>query len=304
MRRLCPIIKPILIVVALFQSAGPSIATELPLTGDLIGENQTYVTRKEDTLVALARLYDVGFVELRAVNPTVDPWLPGAGLQLTLPLAHLLPDGVRKGILVNIGDLRLYYFKPGARTVTTFPIGTPRLQRVIPIGVTRIVKKRRHPVWIPPESIRAERPDLPRMVPAGPDNPLGDLALNLGWLHYVIHGTNKPAGVGRRVSSGCIRLYPEDIRRLFSDVTVGERVQVVDQPVKVGWSDGALYLEAHPTKLQTDQIEAEGHFKIAKMPDVRSYIRGKAGAHAKDINWRRVEHALLERRGVPVRITR
>jgi len=304
MRRFRAAIKAILIAIGLLQSAGPAAATDLHLADDLIGESQTYVTRDEDTLVAVARLYDLGFVELRAANPAIDPWLPGAGKTLTLPTAHLLPDGSREGIVVNIGDLRLYRFTEGASTVTTFPIGTPRVKRVIPIGVTQVIRKRRNPVWIPPESIRAERPELPVMVPPGPDNPLGALALNLGWKGYVIHGTNKPAGVGRRVSSGCIRLYPEDIRRLFGNVAVGERVQVIDQPVKAGWHDGGLYLEAHPTKKQTDQVEAEGWFTVAEIPDIRAYIRAKAGVHAKNVDWRRVELVLLERRGVPVRITR
>lgn len=292
------------IVAGLGRVTGLAIAAELPLAGDLIGEVQTYTTRDEDTLVAVARLYDVGFVELRAANPSIDPWLPGAGVHLTLPSAHLLPDGPRTGIVVNIGDLRLYRFKGGASTVTTFPIGTPRIKKVIPIGVTAVAKKRRNPVWIPPASIRAEQPDLPVMVPAGPDNPLGALALNLGWRGYVIHGTNKPAGVGRRVSSGCIRLYPEDIKRLFQDVAKGERVRVVDQPVKAGWSGGQLYLEAHPTKAQADQIEADGGFSAVQVPDMQAYIRAKAGARGEYVDWRRVERVLAERRGVPVPITR
>jgi L,D-transpeptidase ErfK/SrfK len=293
-----------LVAAGLGCPGGLAFAAEIPRNGDLIGDVQTYPTRDEDTLIAVARLYDLGFVELRAANPTVDPWLPGAGVRLTLPSAHLLPDGPREGIVVNIGDLRLYRFKRGASTVATFPIGTPRVKKVIPIGVTAIAKKRRNPVWIPPASIRAERPGLPVMVPPGPDNPLGALALNLGWRGYVIHGTNKPAGVGRRVSSGCIRLYPEDIKRLFRDVATGERVRVVDQPVKAGWSGGPLYLEAHPTKAQADEIEADGKFTPVEIPDIRAYIRAKAGSRAANVDWRRVERVLAERRGVPVPITR
>lgn len=280
-------------------------ATELPAGNDLIGDIQSYVTRDEDTLIAVARLYDLGFVELRAANPGVDPWLPGAGAQLTLPTAHLLPDGPRAGIVVNIGDLRLYRFAAGSSMVATYPIGTPRMKKVIPFGKTTIVKKRRNPVWIPPASIRAERPDLPVMVPPGPDNPLGVLALNLGWRGYVIHGTNKPAGVGRRVSSGCVRLYPEDIKRLFGAVSEGERVTVVDQPVKAGWSGGQLYLEAHPTRAQADQIEADGRFTAAQvnLPELRGYIRRKAGPYASTVDWARAERTLAERRGIPVVIT-
>lgn len=292
------------IAVCVGWAGGIAFAAELPVSRDLIGQIQAYVTRDEDTLAAVSRLYDLGFVELRAANPKVDPWLPGAGMQLTLPTAHLLPDGPRAGIVVNIGDLRLYRFTAGSSAVATYPIGTPRMEKVIPFGETTITKKRRNPVWIPPASIRAERPDLPAMVPPGPDNPLGALALNLGWQGYVIHGTNKPAGVGRRVSSGCVRLYPEDIERLFRVVSKGDRVTVVDQPVKAGWSGGQLYLEAHPTRRQADEIEADGRFSVAEIPDMRAYIRAKAGSRGNDVNWVRVERTLAERRGIPVMITR
>lgn len=281
-----------------------AFAAELSRQGDLVGQLQTYTTRYEDTLIAVARRHDIGFVELRAANPEVDPWLPGADVQLTLPTAHLLPDGPRDGIVVNIGDLRLYRFGKSATPVTSYPIGTPKLERVIPLGTTSITKKRRNPVWIPTDSIRAERPDLPAVVAPGPDNPLGALALNLAWRNYVIHGTNKPAGVGRRVSSGCIRLYPEDIERLFASVSVGDRVRVVDQPVKAGWSDGRLYLEAHPTKQQADEIEADGYFAKAEIPDLRAYLDAKAGPRADRIDWDRVERVLIERRGIPVPILR
>lgn len=296
-------LRATVVLICLGRPAGPAAAVEVAAGDDMIGRVRTYETRDEDTLIDVARLNGLGFVELRAANAAVDAWLPGAGVRLSLPTAHLLPDGPRKGIVVNIGDLRLYRFTAGGASVATYPIGTPRLDKVIPFGETTVVKKRRNPVWIPPASIRAERPDLPIMVPPGPDNPLGALALNLGWRGYVIHGTNKPAGVGRRVSNGCIRLYPEDIRGLFGVVSEGERVRVVDQPVKAGWHDGRLYLEAHPTKAQADEIEAQGYFTKAEVPDLRSYIGAKAGQLANRVDWRLVERVLLERRGVPVPVT-
>jgi len=292
----------ILFLVWLAGHGNSAFAASVARDGDLIGQIQTYVTQDEDTLIAVSRRYGVGFVELRAANPGVDAWLPGSGVRLTLPTAHLLPDGPREGIVVNIGDLRLYRFGGGMAAIATYPIGTPKLEKFIPMGVTTIAKKRRNPVWMPPASIRAERPELPAMVPPGPDNPLGKLALNLGWRGYAIHGTNKPAGVGRRVSSGCIRLYPEDIETLFRLVAEGEKVRVVDQPVKVGWSQGRLYIEAHPTKAQSDELEADGAFSRAEIPDIRASVRAKAGARANTIDWRRVEQALIERRGVPVQI--
>jgi L,D-transpeptidase ErfK/SrfK len=166
------------------------------------------------------------------------------------------------------------------------------------------VEKRKNPTWFPPPSLRAERPELPESVPPGPDNPLGDFALSLEWPNFVIHGTNKPDGVGRRVSHGCIRLYPENIETLFAMVPVGTPVTIVDQPVKTGWSDGALYLEVHPTQAEADQVEAEGVIADPAPLDVESVILAKAGKRRDAIDWPVAARTAQERRGLPVRITR
>lgn len=291
-------------------SALPHIAAgaDLPVRGELIGEISEYHIKMEDTLLDVARRFDVGFVALRATNPGVDAWVPAAGTRLTLPTAHILPEGRRTGMVINLPEQRLYFFRGVPGAVTTFPLGTPRDGCPIPHGTTTVIRKRAQPTWTPPPSIRAERPDLPDHVPPGPANPLGEFALDLGWKGYLIHGTNKPDGIGRRVTHGCIRLYPEDIAQLFAAVQVGTWVTVIDQPVKLGWSDGALYLEAHPTAGEADQIEALG---VVQRPDVgvdeinRNFqIRTKAGALADRIDWDTVRKVLRERRGVPVRITR
>jgi L,D-transpeptidase ErfK/SrfK len=152
--------------------------------------------------------------------------------------------------------------------------------------------------------MRSENPDLPAVVPAGPDNPLGNRAMYLGWPQYLVHGTNKPLGIGRRVSSGCIRMYPEDIEYLFETIPVGTKVTVVDQPIKLSWIDDALYIEAHPTQVQSDQIEASGTFDPLLDSKVVDQVLAVAGADAPLLDWSRIRQATIERRGYPIRITR
>lgn len=244
---------------------------------DMIGEPAQYRTRYEDTLLEVARRFGLGYVEMMAANPTLDPWLPGEGTKVSLPTRHLLPDAPRKGIVVNLGDMRLYHFHSDG-TVRSYPIGIGRQGAHTPLGHTTITLKREAPTWIPPASIRKEKPDLPAAIGPGPNNPLGDYALNLGWPSYVIHGTNRPYGIGRRVSHGCIRLYPEDIQDLFENVEVGTPVTVVDQPVKLGWWQGALYLEVHPDRSIADLIEQGRDIPPARLDDtlakrIRAFAR-------------------------------
>lgn len=281
--------------------AGPAAAVREGQ--DLLGEAQAYELSPGETLLDVARRNDLGFVELVAANPGVDPWVPGAGVELTLPTAHLLPDAPRDGIVINLAELRLYYFAPEG-PVATFPLGTGKAGRETPLGETRVVAKRANPTWVPPPSIRAERPHLPAAVPPGPNNPLGAFALDLGWDQYVIHGTNKPFGIGRRVSHGCIRLYPEDIARLFEEVSIGARVTVVDQPVKIGWSGRDLYLEVHPTQSQTDEIEKGRRPTPEPVADLKALVGRAAGSEAHRVDWDAVRRAARERSGVPVQITR
>lgn len=279
-------------------------AAELRTRGDLIGAMRDYVIKKHDILNDIARHYDLGFVALRAANPKVDPWLPGEGTKITLPTEHVLPNTPRRGIVINLAEQRLYYFHGGPVSVTSYPVGIPRSMVDAHMGSTKIVRKRANPSWIPTPSLRKEEPDLPRVIPPGPNNPLGAFAMYLGWQYYVIHGTNKPDGVGRRVSHGCIRLYPEDIKALFAAVKIGTPVTIVDQPVKVGWSDGALYLEVHPTQRETDEVELDGFVKDPIPLDARSVILAKAAGFSDKIDWKLVARTVRERRGIPVKITR
>ncbi len=271
--------------------------------GDMLGQLRLHRVQKDETLIDIALREGLGFVELRAANPGVDPWIPKVGQTLVLPTAHLLPAAPRRGIVINLAEQRLYHFPPGGAPLT-FPVGIGRAGCETPTGETRIVRKREHPTWVPPDSIRAERPNLPSAVPPGPGNPLGNHALDLGWESLVIHGTNQPLGIGRRVSHGCLRLYPADIAALFDAVTVGTRVRILDQPMKIGWSGGELYLEVHPTQRQADQLEASGQLTPEPVFGLDAKLLHAAGTAAVRLDWLTIESAARERRGIPLRVTR
>lgn len=270
---------------------------------DIIGANRYYQVREDETLLEIARLHDLGFIELVSANPGLDPWIPEQGRTVLLPGMHILPDAPRRGIVINRPELRLYYYGDGTGPPVTYPIGVGRLGRETPLGSTSVVAKRENPAWTPPPSIRVERPELPATVPPGLDNPLGLFAMNLGWRNYVIHGTNKPHGIGRRVSSGCIRLYPEDIEQLFDIVDVGTPVMIVDQEFKLGWSAGELYMEIHPTVAEGDELEEKGWYMPTEASGLKERILEAAGIHAARIDWQTVTKAERTKRGIPVRIT-
>ncbi len=270
-----------------------------------VGEMETYTAVYEDTLVHLARKHDLGFVEVRAANPTLDPWIPGEGAEVILPKRHLLPDTKREGIVVNLPEMRVYAYLNGDEAPYTYPIGIGREGLATPTGETSIVRKKEGPTWRPTPRMRKEDPKLPASVPPGPENPLGTHALYFGWPTYAMHGTNKPFGIGRRVSSGCIRMYPEDIKKFFEQVPVGTKVTVVEQPIKLGWIDNDLYLEAHPDMAQAIKMEETGvvEQQTFREEDMER-IMEMAGEYNDRINWPKVRAALRERTGYPVRIAR
>jgi L,D-transpeptidase ErfK/SrfK len=227
----------------------------LPAAGQfLVGQLQDTRVREGETLLDIARRYSVGLDELEEANPGVDPWLPPVGQRVLIPSQHLLPNVPRKGIVVNLPELRLYYFpkaKAGEqRVVMTYPLGIGSEGRAIPVTLTSVIQKKIDPPWVVPASILAEHQadgdPLPKVVPPGPDNPLGRYALRLGLSSFLIHSTNHPYSVGMRISHGCLRMYPEDIEELFGKVAVGTPVRIIDQPYKAGWQGGVLYLETHP----------------------------------------------------------
>jgi L,D-transpeptidase ErfK/SrfK len=268
-------------------------------SSDVIGESRVIAARYEDTFVALARTYDLGFEELREANPDVDPWLPGEGTKIVLPTQFVLPDAPRKGIVINLPELRLYYFPDeDGRRVITHPISIGRMDWSTPLGLTRVQSKVSNPAWYPPESIReehaAENRPLPAVVPPGPDNPLGKHALRLALPGYLIHGTNKPAGVGMRVTHGCIRLFPEDIKALFDNVPVGTPVRIVNQPYKLGWGEGGLYLEAHPPLAENG--EERPPLNMTEL--TRAFVAATENRYGQ-VDWDLAERIVREGRGTP-----
>jgi L,D-transpeptidase ErfK/SrfK len=291
------VIGAFLVFLQIGALAGPAVAQ------DVIGALAHMKAREKDTLYDIARRENLGIAELLAANPGIDPWMLYPGQEILMPKAHVLPDGPREGIVINLADQRLYFFPPGG-TVLSFPVGIGRAGSETPPGETTIVGKRENPSWRPPESIRAENPHLPKIVPPGPGNPLGGHALDLGWAGYVIHGTNKPYGIGRRVSHGCIRLNSQDAELLYALVPLGTAVRIVDQPVKIGWKDGRLYLEIHPSQAQCDEIVAREAMTFAEIPDLMSRLLQKVEGDADSLDWRRIDRIAEERRGIPYPISR
>jgi L,D-transpeptidase ErfK/SrfK len=279
------------------QSA--SAATFVP-AGDVIGSVEHYRVTEKDNLYEIARQYDIGIVELLAANPGIDPWIPESGTELTITSMHVLPATPRKGIVINLSELRLFYYAEDG-SVTTFPIGIGREGWRTPIGKTKVLRKRKNPLWTPPPSIREEEPDLPEVILPGPDNPLGEYALDLGIHGVLIHGTNRPYGVGKRSSHGCIRLYPEDIKALFNTTSVGIPVTIIDMPYKLGWRDDTLFLEVTPTQEQSDVIAEYGKPVPISIPEVYEKVRKMAGENT-EINWYAVEETLKQNSGIPVAI--
>ena len=290
-------------LVGVWFSSGCNIASMVDGDGNL-RETASYTAAYEDTLLEVARRFNLGYVEMVAANPETDPWLPGEGTEVVLPTIHLVPDVEPEGIVINLADMRLYFFDTEDGAPISYPIGIGREGLGTPTGTTEVVRKKVDPSWRPTPRMRAEDPELPEVVPPGEDNPLGNRAMYLGWPAYLIHGTNKPWGIGRRVSSGCIRMYPEDVEELFEKIEIGTKVTVVDEPIKLGWIDGELYMEAHPTQQQSDQIEAMGRFEPLLPGSIVDLVQKVAGEHVARLDWSRIRRAAVERRGYPVRVTR
>ena len=284
----------------------PNDRFPLPPAGtDVIGSIQVTSARAEDTLHDIARRYDLGYEEIIAANPGVDPWVPGEGTQVVLPTAFILPGGAREGLVLNLAAMRLFYFPEAApgepAEVITHPVGIGREGWRTPQGTTRVIQKTANPVWTVPASVRREHArqgdPLPPVVPAGPDNPLGEYAMRLGMPSYLIHGTNKPWGVGMRVSHGCVRLYPEDIARLFPEVPVGTPVRIIDEPYLAGWRGGQLYLEAH-LPLAEDTRHQDG-----SLQHLEQTLSVQTDAQPARVNRERAEKIVREARGLPLPVS-
>jgi len=309
--------------------AGTAAAEVYPLPPDgesVIGEPVEVVATHADTLIDLARRHGLGFEEIVNANPGVDPWLPGEGTLVRLPKRRVLPDAPREGIVINLPEHRLYYYPPPKapekaasggkgdksptppaaaepRVVVTFPVSVGKMDWATPLGLTRISMKVRNPTWTPPESVRQEHLKngevLPKVVPAGPDNPLGQFAMRLAIPGgaYLIHGTNKPAGVGMQVTHGCMRLFPEDIEALFGMVAEGTPVRIVNQPHKAGWRDGQLYAEVHPPLASTEARIVDPDLQV-----LTRLVAQQAVARAVMVDWPRAEAVYAAASGLAMRV--
>ncbi len=296
---------PWLICEALVCATATAETLPLPPIGsDIIGKIRSVDAHYEDTLLDIARRYDLGYNEITAANSGIDPWLPGTGTPLLLPTQFILPEGPREGIVLNLAAMRLFYFpKPRvgqAAVVITYPVGIGRQNWRTPLGDTKITAKVVDPVWRVPKSIRDEKAQqgevVPVTVPPGPANPLGKYALPLALPGYLIHGTNKPWGVGRRVSHGCVRLYPEDIEQLFQEVPVGTPVRIVNQPYLAGWLKGVLFLQAYPP-LEEERLQWAG-----SLTPMVSVVNNKIQDSAIAVDWDKAVEVAKEHQGLPVSI--
>lgn len=294
--------RGLIVLCFLLPSFAAAETFPLPENGDtVIGEVLQIASVYEDTFTQLARRYNFGYTELRQANPDVDPWLPGTGTSIRLPSFYVLPDAPKEGIVINLAEFRLYYYPPakedGSREVQTYPLGIGRDAFPTPELVAEIKARIPNPAWYPPESIIAEHAArgqiLPRTVPPGPDNPLGDHAIQLTTPGYFIHGTNRAAGIGLRVSHGCIRMYPKDIAYLFDQVSIGVPVRVIHQPVKVGTLNGQIFAEAHPaTQEEEDSIQWL----------LTSQLQNLVGEQTLTVDWEVIDRFVERQDGIPAEI--
>jgi L,D-transpeptidase ErfK/SrfK len=282
-----------------------------PASDEVVGELQVTRVQGEDTLPDIARRFNLGYEEIVRANPGVDPWLPGEGREIVLPTQYVLPAAPREGLVINLAQLRVFYFpkaKQGElQTVITHPIGIGKIGWSTPEGVTKVTGKRTNPTWFPPASVRKEHAEagdpLPARVPPGPDNPLGVHMMTLGWPSYLIHGTNKPYGVGLRSSHGCIRFYPEDIAQLYDAIPVGTKVTVVNQPFVFGWHRDALYVQAFPV-MEDDEREHPRAADALLNAAISDEMWQKVKQHGAAIDLETVNAMVAQPRGIALPVSK
>jgi L,D-transpeptidase ErfK/SrfK len=297
-----PAVWSVLLTFAAMSCANATTYTLNKPDDTVVGQDQTVVTVYTDTLYDLASKFSLGSEELIRVNPGVDPWLPGAGKSLVVPGRHILPPGPHEGIVVNLPEHRLYYFpKPkrgGPIEVITYPVSIGKMDWRTPLGTTHVIQKQKDPTWFPPESVRKEHAEagdpLPVKVGPGPDNPLGAYAMRLaaGNGTYLIHGTNNPIAVGLAVTHGCIRMYPNDVAALFPLIPVGTPVRLINEPIKVAWIDGELFLEAHPP------VDAQGQSFEPDIDQFSDMLKTAVGSTTVAIHWDYAREVLQKADGV------
>ncbi|WP_316366286.1 L,D-transpeptidase family protein [Candidatus Thiodiazotropha sp. CDECU1] len=276
-----------------------AVTLDLPPEGDdVVGRIFMLTTRYEETFSDIARTYDIGYRQMVAANPEVDPWLPGEGSEVVIPQQYVLPPGPREGLVINLAELRLYYFPQDRPVVITYPIGIGREGWSTPTGETSVIGKKKDPSWTVPKSILQEHEEdgdpLPPIVPPGPDNPLGNRAIYLGMNGYLLHGTNKPYGVGMRVSHGCIRLYPENVEQFFEEVEIGIPVRIIDKPFKAGWLKGELFVQVHPPLVE--YVEERGN----NYTELVNAVVSKLGEDQRRPDWDQLHNFIEQKTGIPM----
>jgi L,D-transpeptidase ErfK/SrfK len=293
----------VLLIGVLLETARADIY-ELPPEGfDVVGAVSTITARHEDTLVDIARRHGLGYQDIVRANPDLNPWLPGKGAEVILPTRFVLPPGPREGVVLNLAEYRLYYFpepKSGERGyVMTYPISIGRMDWETPLGMTKVISKVVDPAWYPPKSVREEHAadgdPLPAIVPPGPKNPLGRFAMRLSMPGYLIHSTNRPAGVGMRVSHGCVRMFPEDIEFLFDRVSVNTKVRIINEPLKFGWNGEELVMESHPLLEESDRDP---------LTSVTEMFISATGERAGKLDWHLAEEVVNRSDGIPIPVGR
>jgi L,D-transpeptidase ErfK/SrfK len=291
------------LVVLFFPLISSALSFLMPKgDNDLIGYIQTAVVQRGESINSLARKYNVGFLELLEANPKVDFNYLRSGTKLIIPTKYVLPNAPHKDIVINLAELRLYYFLPNRSVVTTYPIGIGREGDETPVIETSILEKIVNPTWYPTEDTRKKELlrgiVLPEFIEPGPNNPLGKYAMRLKIWNYLIHGTNDPGGVGLRISGGCIRMYPEDVEKLFSMIKIGTPVNIVNQPIKLGWHEGVLYAESHvPMHLKKSKAEDT----LTSMSEVLSSYTQRFSA---EVDWNLALAVAEAQEGLPEKIGR
>ncbi len=283
---------------------------EIDSGAEIVGYVQKTVVGKDDTLPDIARRFDVGYEEILLANQGVDPWLPGVGREVVVPTQFILPMAPHEGVVVNVAAMRIFYYPPHKKNepqlVFTHPIGIGRVGWKTPEGTAKIVSRTKDPVWVVPKSVRDEHAEdgekLPAVVPAGPDNPLGQYMFRLSWPSYLIHGTNKPYGVGMRSSHGCMRLYPEDIAVFYNLIPIGTKVTVVNQPYLFGSRDGALYMQAYAV-MEDDSRDWSKNRKRLLEHVLSPKLLKRVSEQDNGIDWQRIGDLAHSPRAVPVPIT-
>jgi L,D-transpeptidase ErfK/SrfK len=318
----------VVLICAVVVNTSRAEIYELPPQGhDVIGAMSTIIARHEDTLVDIARRHGLGYQDIVRANPDVNVWFPGEGTEVTLPTRFVLPAGIRTGVVLNLAEYRLYYFpkpKEGEPAyVMTYPISIGRMDWETPLGLTKVISKVRNPSWYVPQSVldehAADGDPLPLFVQPGPDNPLVEFAIRLGLQGYLIHSTNRPAGVGMRVTHGCVRMFPEDIRYLFGQVGTNTAVRIINEPVKIGWSGDELVMEAHPIlemaaptideptqdEVVVDEVDAPASVEVAGK-DPLTYVTEQfiavTGMRAGRLDWYLAEQIVNRSDGIPTAV--